>query len=206
MSCVRRLRDAEDGNDPARRGDLNWRDRGFDESFALAVAARADDLVDVIGDLAQRGGRRHGRFRVERPASSSRRAVSCRVLVLSCASRPARSSGCKVPFSNAARYRSVAALVLASSRLVAASSARRVLSPAAWAGLGCGNRPGDEVVLVAVEAGDCAGDGGLGGVGVDPLTLGVIGAPRGQELLRLIERGLLDDWRVAAGGGDAAER
>jgi len=46
------LRDAEDGHDPARSGDLDLGDQRFDEGFALVVAARNDDFADVIGDLA----------------------------------------------------------------------------------------------------------------------------------------------------------
>ncbi len=59
-TCARRfrrgvglwLRDAEDGNDPAWSGDLDLGDQRFDEGFALVVAARQDDFVDVVGDLA----------------------------------------------------------------------------------------------------------------------------------------------------------
>jgi hypothetical protein len=46
------LRDAEDGHDPARSGDLDLGDQRFDEGFALVVVARKDDFADVIGDLA----------------------------------------------------------------------------------------------------------------------------------------------------------
>jgi hypothetical protein len=65
MFCVRGLRDAEHGNDVAWTGDLDLCDQRFDERFALAVRAGGDDLVDVIGDLDERGGRRHHRFCIE---------------------------------------------------------------------------------------------------------------------------------------------
>jgi hypothetical protein len=65
MPCVRGLRDAEYGNDAAWAGDLDLCDQRFDERFALAVRAGGDDLVDVIGDLDERGGWRHHRFCVE---------------------------------------------------------------------------------------------------------------------------------------------
>jgi hypothetical protein len=48
--------------DAARPGDLDLGNQRLDEGFALGVGARADDLVDVVGDLAQRGGWRHRRF------------------------------------------------------------------------------------------------------------------------------------------------
>jgi len=65
MPCARDLRDAEHGNDLAWPGDLDLGDQGFEERFALFVAASDDDLVDMVGDLAQRGGRRHRRLCVE---------------------------------------------------------------------------------------------------------------------------------------------
>jgi hypothetical protein len=37
----------------------------FDERFTLPVRAGGDHLVDVIGDLDERGGRRHRRFCIE---------------------------------------------------------------------------------------------------------------------------------------------
>ena len=55
--CLR-LRDAEDGHDPAWASDLDLGGQQFDERFALVVAASADDLIDVVSDLAERGGRR----------------------------------------------------------------------------------------------------------------------------------------------------
>jgi hypothetical protein len=64
-TCARGLRDAEHGNDAAGPGDLDLGDQGFDERFALAVAASGDDLVDVVGHIAQRGGWRHRRFCVK---------------------------------------------------------------------------------------------------------------------------------------------
>lgn len=57
-----RLRDAEDGDDPAWACELDLRYQRFDEGFALVVASRGDDLVDVIGYLLE-GCRRRGRRR-----------------------------------------------------------------------------------------------------------------------------------------------
>jgi hypothetical protein len=36
-------------------GDLDVRDEGFDEGLALVLGAGADDRVDVLGDLEERG-------------------------------------------------------------------------------------------------------------------------------------------------------
>jgi len=60
--CARALWDA-DRNDPARPGDLDVSDQRLEERLALGVSARADDLVDVVGNLAERGGRRRRQVR-----------------------------------------------------------------------------------------------------------------------------------------------
>jgi hypothetical protein len=38
-----------------RSGDLDVCDEGFDEGLALVLGADADDRVDVLGDLQERG-------------------------------------------------------------------------------------------------------------------------------------------------------
>jgi hypothetical protein len=43
-------------------GDLDVSDQRLDERLALGVSARADDLVDVVSNLAERGGRRWRRY------------------------------------------------------------------------------------------------------------------------------------------------
>lgn len=59
------MRNAEDGDDPAWAGDLDLSDKGLDECLPLTLAASGDDLVDVTGDLAQRGGRRDRGFCID---------------------------------------------------------------------------------------------------------------------------------------------
>jgi hypothetical protein len=257
MFCARGLRDAEHRNDAAWTGDLDLCDQRLDECFALAVRAGGDDLVDLIGDLDERGGRRHHRFCVELAVKF---VAAGRELP-----RPGLERG-----EPAREVLGVQGAVLERGQVTVgrrAGPGQLVLGRGQFSAaailvgcvrvLGSGDSVGDQVVLAAVEAYECVGDCVLDGVGVDPLVaahFGVVpgaavagvvpvrlglavragaehgaaacgaadqpgeqvvrpaGRPfraitgaGGQDPLRLIEGGLLDNWRVAAGGGDPAE-
>jgi hypothetical protein len=49
------LGDAEDRDDLVRSGDLDFRDEGFDQSFAHGVGATVDDLGDAVRDPLRLG-------------------------------------------------------------------------------------------------------------------------------------------------------
>ncbi|MGH3304513.1 MAG: hypothetical protein ACRDOK_23095 [Streptosporangiaceae bacterium] len=55
------VRYSEDGHDPIRSCDLDLGDERFDQRLALVLGAGADDVVDVLGDLQERGCWRRGR-------------------------------------------------------------------------------------------------------------------------------------------------
>jgi hypothetical protein len=85
-----RARYPEDGHDPVRSGDLDMCDEGLDEGLALGVGTGADDCVDVLGDLEERGSWRASRL-MRQLSSWSRRARSCLDRALSWERLPALS-------------------------------------------------------------------------------------------------------------------
>ncbi|WP_435158918.1 hypothetical protein [Amycolatopsis sacchari] len=60
------LGDAEDGDDGAGAGDLDFGDEGFDQGFAGLIGAGVDDVGDVLGDFREGGRVGRGRFGVKR--------------------------------------------------------------------------------------------------------------------------------------------
>ncbi|WP_277675706.1 hypothetical protein [Saccharopolyspora rectivirgula] len=60
------LGDAEDRDEPVWPGDLDLGYQGFDEGLALIRGAVGDDLVDVVGDLGERGDVGGGGLLVDR--------------------------------------------------------------------------------------------------------------------------------------------
>ena len=105
-----RPRYAEDGYDPIRSDDLDLGDEAFDEGFALVVGAGADDVVDVPGDLSKCGCGRRGRRRRGLSGEFVTACAQLRGPGPELGEPGARSSGSGLPFSNAVRYRSIAAL------------------------------------------------------------------------------------------------
>jgi hypothetical protein len=172
MGCVRY---SEDGHDPVRSCDLDLGDERFDQCFALGFGAGADYVVDVLGDLQERGCWRRGRRPGDLHAQFVLVCVQLRCPCFELGEPRGEVFGVEgavlergeVPVGRGA---GPGQLVLGRGQLGAP-----VVCAGGVAGSGLSDGAGDEVVLVPVEAGQRGDDGLLDGVGVHAAG----SAPRG---------------------------